>query len=160
MSDKIDYARAAYLMDVVAKVTTVAPRCTSLLASAMDELFAMDHEVAKEREAMANERLKSEQEAVARIAEKNRQQAEYDAMRLTEEEKNRLRSGPVPSPALQLMPGQPVAPVVQAEVKDPGSQSTFTPDKDKPLLANPSPEAVATNDKPLNSVERRPIDAT
>ncbi len=113
---KIDFARVQTLMDVVHQVTVVAPRCTAILAAAMDELNALNDIAQKEREEIGKQRLAAEQEAAARLNEETREREEKERMA------NEAKPKPVPpTPQFTVRPGEPVADEVTREAQDPDS---------------------------------------
>lgn len=62
-TSRIDFERAAILMDVVAKVAHVGPAYLALSGAAMNELKEMNDVALAEQKALGEERLKNEQAA-------------------------------------------------------------------------------------------------
>lgn len=116
MTDKpnIDFTRVGILLDVVHKLSTVAPSKTALIGLAMEEIHQAQMDAEDYLKASAKEKLAVEQEAAARINAKNQAEAS--------------RNQPKAIPAetfkpVTVVPGEPVDPAVVQEADDPGSIS-------------------------------------
>lgn len=76
---KIDFERAAALMDVVQKVAGVAPSYSALSSAAMNELKEMNDIAAEEAAELGRQRLKAEQEEAAKLTAQMQDEADRQA---------------------------------------------------------------------------------
>lgn len=106
----IDFDRLQTLLDVVHKLSTIAPSKTALIAMAMAEIHKCHLDADKFLQAEGKERLAAEQEAA------NRLNAERRAM----EENTPPLSRP-PEKNLTVVPGEPLDPEIIQETDEPGS---------------------------------------
>lgn len=100
-TDDIDFGRIAMLMDVVAKVSTVAPMNTSISSAAMAELKDINEELAQRAAKAGAEKLKEDQARAAKLTQENQRRADEEAA-----EAERLKSRPQMKP-INVMPGEP-----------------------------------------------------
>lgn len=120
MSSKIDFGRAAVLMDVVQKVAGVSPAYMALSGAAMNELKEMNDVAIAEQRELGQRRLREEQEAAAKINEHNRIEAEKQA-KIDAEIAERTAASNAVKP-ITVVPGEPVPDVIReatGEADDP-----------------------------------------
>lgn len=75
---KVDFERAAMLMDVIAKISTIGVKNSNLLGLAHDELRQIEDTAREERQAIADAKLEEERQAAANDAVDNDQDGEVD----------------------------------------------------------------------------------
>lgn len=108
----IDYAHASNLMDVVQKVAHVTPAYLALSSVAMMELKEMNEEANAFLKVVAQQQLKKDQDAAAKINEQNQAQAKADA------DNAQKIATPVVQP-VTVVPGQPnEVPAIQQRRED------------------------------------------
>lgn len=110
----IDFERAATLLDVVQKVSTVAPGYMALSGVAMAELKDMNKQGIDYLAELGQERLREEQAQAAKIDAQNQAYAEETAKADREIAK---RQAATPKP-IAIMPGEPVPARVQIATGD------------------------------------------
>lgn len=116
---KIDFVRVSLLLDVVQKLSTVAPSKTALTGLAMEEIHQNQLDAMEYLRIVGEERIAKEQEAATRLNAKR--QAEREAEVKANEAA--LRPKVTPKPAFTVTPGEPVDPAIVQETDDPGSIS-------------------------------------
>lgn len=110
----IDFARAATLLDVVQKVSTVAPGYMALSSVAMAELKDMNKVGIDYLDELGQERLREEQAQAAKINAQSQAYAD-DAAKANDDIAKRQLSSQKP---MTIMPGEPVPAQVQVATGD------------------------------------------
>lgn len=130
----IDFARAAILMDVVQKQTTVVPRYMALSSVALGELNDMNDIAQQYLNDLGQERLKAEQEAAAELNRRNLEAAQEHERANAEIAKRTAASRTQP---ITVMPGEPVPNVVREQAGE------IDQETDVPQLPDDEPTPVA-----------------
>lgn len=102
---KIDFERAAALMDVVQKVANVVPTFTALSGAAMTELKEMNDVAQKEANELGARRLKEEQERAAVLNAKAQDEADRQARQDAHEKA--IDNNRQPVKPINVKPGEP-----------------------------------------------------
>ena len=140
----INFERAKTLMDLIHQITVVSPRSVNLLGIAAEELNNMEDEAKKELAEVA--KVKAD-ELVAATERVNVARREQEAERVRQEKTNIPQVGHVnlqsqPIQPVQIMPGEPINPLILAEAAHPGQakdEVVKEERKDKPVQPAETP---------------------